>query len=153
MHTRGRPQQWRRVPALAVEDVVPLVLRELEERAEAGVTAGIARERIALDPGFGFGKAHEENYPLLAQLERLHSLGFPLLIGLSRKGFLRHGLAQASRADDAIEDATLAANTAAILGGAHILRVHDVGRTHTAAAIADGIVAAVCPHLADDGAI
>jgi dihydropteroate synthase len=153
MHTRGHPQQWRSLPALEASEVTPLVLRELEDRVEAALAAGIARAGIALDPGFGFGKAHEENYPLLAQLERLHSLGFPLLIGLSRKGFLRHALEQrgplpvanTASAGRAMEDATLAANTAAILAGAHVLRVHDVGPTRAAAAIADRILVAASP--------
>jgi len=123
MHTRGRPQG-----------------------VEAALTAGIARDAIVLDPGFGFGKAHEENYSLLSHLNDLHTLGFPLLIGLSRKGFLRRALAPResslapAQAGQAIEDATLAANTTAILAGAHILRVHNVGATRTAAEIADCIL-------------
>src|ERR1019366_3309514 len=78
MHTRGRPQEWRTLPALAPDEVVPLVLRDLEARAGAALAAGIARASIVLDPGFGFGKAFEENFPLLAGLETLQSLGFPL---------------------------------------------------------------------------
>ena len=147
MHTRGRPQQWRTLPALAPTEVVPLVLRELSDLAQAALAAGIARDSIVLDPGFGFGKAFDENFPLLAQFDRLHSLGFPLLAGLSRKGFLRRAsqqkdqpLAEPMRA---LQDATTAANTAAILAGAHILRVHDVCPAREAAAIADRILAAV----------
>jgi len=147
MHTRGRPQEWRSLPALAPDEVLPLVLRELEERLQAALVAGIRREAIVLDPGFGFGKAFDENFPLLAQFDRLHSLGFPLLAGLSRKGFLRRAsqqkdqpLAEPMRA---LQDATTAANTAAILAGAHILRVHDVCPAREAAAIADRILAAV----------
>jgi len=146
MHTRGRPQEWRELPALAAGEVTPLVLRELQQRVEAALTAGIARDAIVLDPGFGFGKAHEENYSLLSHLNDLHTLGFPLLIGLSRKGFLRRALAPResslapAQAGQAIEDATLAANTTAILAGAHILRVHNVGATRTAAEIADCIL-------------
>jgi dihydropteroate synthase len=141
MHTRGRPHEWRTLPALTPNEVLPLVLRELEARACAALAAGVARESIVLDPGFGFGKAFDENFPLLAHLDALHTLGFPLLVGVSRKGFLRHALQQAE-STDALQHATLAANTAAILAGAHILRVHEVRPARTAAAIADRILAA-----------
>ncbi len=152
MHTRGRPHQWRTLPALAPNEVLPLVLRELRARSEAALAAGIRRDSIVLDPGFGFGKAFDENFPLLARLDALHALGFPLLAGLSRKGFLRHALQQAesthapnpvqsTHPNHALQDATTAANTAAILAGAHILRVHEV-RPARAAAIADRILAA-----------
>jgi len=141
MHTRGRPQQWRTLPALALDDVVPLVLRELRVRADAALAAGIHRETIVLDPGFGFGKSFDENFPLLAHLDALHALGFPLLAGLSRKGFLRHALQQAE-STHVLQDANTAANTAAILAGAHILRVHDVRPARQAAAIADRTLAA-----------
>jgi dihydropteroate synthase len=155
MHTRGRPQQWRTQPPLAPADVLPLVLRDLEARAGAALAAGIAREAILLDPGFGFGKILDENYPLLAHLDQLHALGFPILAGLSRKSFLTHVITSHSRsatnpgaphlASEMWESSqlpTAAANTAAILAGAHILRVHDVRPARTAAAIADRILSA-----------
>jgi dihydropteroate synthase len=150
MHTRDRPQQWRKLPALAPAEVLPLVLRELAARAQAALAAGIARESIVLDPGFGFGKAFDENFPLLAHLDALHALGFPLLIGLSRKGFLRSASQQdeltntgaPGLASEAWVSATIAANTAAILAGAHILRVHEVRSARETAAIADRILAA-----------
>jgi dihydropteroate synthase len=146
MHTRGRPKQWRTLPALAPTEVLPLVLRELNERANAALAAGIARAAIVLDPGFGFGKILDENYPLLARLNALHALGFPLLIGLSRKGFLRKSIVTKPGAPHLDSEmwvsATTAANTAAILAGAHILRVHDVRPARETAAIADRILAA-----------
>ena len=151
MHTRGRPQQWRTLPALAPAEVVPLVLRELSDRAHAALAAGIRRDAIVLDPGFGFGKAFDENFPLLAHLDALHTLGFPLLVGVSRKGFLRHALADnvpakatgAPHLDSEMwVSATTAANTAAILAGAHILRIHDVRPVRAAADLADRILAA-----------
>jgi dihydropteroate synthase len=146
MHTRGRPKQWRTLPALAPTEVLPLVLRELNERANAALAAGIARAAIVLDPGFGFGKILDENYPLLARLNALHALGFPLLVGLSRKGFLRKSIVTkpgASHLDSEMwVSATTAANTTAILAGAHILRVHDVRPARETAAIADRILAA-----------
>jgi dihydropteroate synthase len=157
MHTRDRPQQWRTLPALAPAEVLPLVLRELCVRRDAALAAGIRRDAIVLDPGFGFGKSFDENFPLLAHLDTLHALGFPLLAGLSRKGFLRRTLQQAesihvpnpvqsTHPNHSLQDATLAANTAAILAGAHILRVHDVRPARQAAAIADRILAAASPH-------
>ncbi|MGP8260671.1 MAG: dihydropteroate synthase [Acidobacteriaceae bacterium] len=151
MHTRGRPQQWRTLPPLVPDEVVPLVLRELGERARAALAAGIRRDAIVLDPGFGFGKAFDENYPLLAHLDALNALGSPMLAGLSRKGFLRRARQQvestiapgAPHLDSEMwVSANTAANTAAILAGAHIIRVHDVRPVREAAAIADRILAA-----------
>ena len=145
MHTRGRPNEWRSLPALALSEVTPLVLRELRARSEAALTAGICRDAIVLDPGFGFGKAFDENFPLLAHLDALHALDYPLLIGLSRKGFLRRASQQEDQPQAepmrALQDATTAANTAAILAGAHILRVHNIRPARDAAAIADRILA------------
>jgi dihydropteroate synthase len=153
MHTRGRPHEWRTLPTLAPDEVLPLVLRELRVRADAALAAGIRRDAIVLDPGFGFGKSFDENSPLLARLDALHTLGFPLLAGLSRKSFLTRALAQADQTSapnpvpspnsfEALQDATTAANTAAILAGAHILRVHDVRPARHAADLADRILAA-----------
>ncbi len=79
MHTRGRPDEWRSLPPIG--DPVLLVKRELRQWAEAGVLAGLKREYLLLDPGFGFGKRFEENYPLLARFSELQQLGFPLLAG------------------------------------------------------------------------
>jgi dihydropteroate synthase len=147
MHTRGHPQQWGTLPALAPDEVLPLVLSDLRERAQAALAAGIARDSIVLDPGFGFGKTRDENYPLLAQFDALRGLGFPLLAGLSRKSFLTRtvgGLAAPHRDSGLCERElpTTVANTAAILAGAHILRVHDVPLARQAAAIADRILEA-----------
>src|SRR6266567_1993830 len=94
MHTRGRPQQWPHLSPLAPNEVFPLVLSELKARLEAATAAGIPRNKIVLDPGLGFGKRLDENYPLLAHLNQLHQLNQPILIGASRKGFLGHTLAQ-----------------------------------------------------------
>jgi dihydropteroate synthase len=138
MHTRGRPQEWRGLPALARDEVVPMVMRDLAARARAAMVAGVSREAIMLDPGFGFGKAFEENFPLLGGIEELHGLGFPLMAGVSRKGFLARALADAGV--KSTEDATTVANTVAILAGAHILRVHDVATARVAAVIADRIL-------------
>jgi dihydropteroate synthase len=152
MHTRGRPQEWRTQPALAPGEVVPLVLRDLQARAAAALATGIAREAIVLDPGFGFGKILNENYPLLAHLDALHTLGFPILAGVSRKSFLTRPLGTTTEPgnpglvsetwDSSHQLPTTIANTAAILAGAHILRVHDVPPARAAAAIADRILEA-----------
>jgi dihydropteroate synthase len=140
MHMRGRPEEWRTLPPPG--DVVLLVKRELREWAEAAVLAGVRRERIALDPGFGFGKSFEQNYPLLARFQDLQSLGFPLLAGTSRKSFLGRTLARDGK--DASPDqrlyGNLAAHTALILKGAHILRTHDVKAAVEAARVADAIL-------------
>ncbi len=142
MHTRGRSSEWRTQPPLPHEEVVPLVLRELKQRADAAISAGIEPAAIVLDPGFGFGKVLDENYPLLACFDELHALGYPLLAGVSRKGFLGRTLAQMYGHDvptDQRGTATVAAVTAAVLAGAHLVRVHDVKAAREAVAIADAI--------------
>ncbi len=144
MHTRGRPEEWRSLPPLAASEVLPLVRRELSERLRAATLAGIAPQRVVLDPGFGFGKAFDNNYPLLAGLRELRSLGHPLLAGVSRKAFLGRTLRPLYGGVDAPPEArgpaTLAAVTAAILAGAEIVRVHDVRPAVEAAAIADAVL-------------
>jgi len=142
MHMRGRPEEWRNLPAPS--DVVLLVKRELREWVESAVLAGVRRERIAVDPGFGFGKNFEQNYPLLARFQELQSLGFPLVAGTSRKSFIGRMLAKDGK-DAAVADrlyGNLAAQTALILKGAHILRTHDVKAAVEAARVADVILEA-----------
>jgi dihydropteroate synthase len=142
MHMRGRPEEWRTLPPPG--DIVLQVKRELREWVEAAVVAGVRREKIALDPGFGFGKNFEQNYPLLARFQELQSLGLPLLAGTSRKSFIGRMLAKEGK-DAAAADrlfGNLAAQTALILKGAHILRTHDVKAAVDAARVADAILAA-----------
>ena len=86
MHTRGRPTEWRKLPPES--DIASLVAHDLANRAQIALDSGVERERIVLDPGFGFGKNFEENYPLLAQFDKLQRLEFPLLAGTSRKSFI-----------------------------------------------------------------
>ena len=140
MHMRGQPSEWRNLPPLV--DPVGLVGRELRRSAEAAVMAGIARQRIVLDPGFGFGKSFDENYPLLAHFDALQELRYPLLAGVSRKSFI--GRTLATNGNDAPPQerlyGSLAAMTAAILKGAHIVRVHDVKAAVDAAKIVDAIM-------------
>jgi len=142
MHTRGRPEEWRSLPPIG--DPVLLVKRELRQWAEAATLAGIKRDRLALDPGFGFGKSFDENYPLLARFFELQQLGHPLVAGTSRKSFIGRTLKHDGR--DALVDerlyGTLASETALILKGAHVIRTHDVKHAAEAARVADAIVAA-----------
>jgi dihydropteroate synthase len=151
MHARGKPAEWSNLPPLAKEDVLPLVYEGLAERISAATGTGVQRQQIVLDPGIGFGKRMDENYSLLAHLAELRQLNLGILVGVSRKGFLAHTLAQApslavvhqgmSPPVNARLAATTAANVAAILAGAHIVRVHDVQAAAEAAVIADRILA------------
>jgi dihydropteroate synthase len=155
MHTRGRSSEWRTLPRLAPNEVVPLVRSGLAQSLDSALAVGVPRARIVLDPGFGFGKVHDENYPLLAHLDELLALGQPLLAGVSRKSFLAHTLAASQESSPlpnpsaatipsgARANATLAAAAAAILAGASLVRVHDVRPAIEAARIADAILAAV----------
>jgi dihydropteroate synthase len=141
MHTRGRPDEWRALPT--VPDIVMLTKKELRQRSDAAVAAGIKRDRIVLDPGFGFGKRFEENYPLLRRLGEFQELRFPLLAGVSRKSFLGRALSSSGGGDkkdapvEARASATLAAEVIAALKGAHIIRTHDVKAAVEALRIAD----------------
>lgn len=147
MHARGRPIEWKSLPRLAPEEVVPLVKRDLAERLQVAMKAGVDRERIVLDPGFGFGKKQDANYPLLMGLPQLAELGQPLLAGISRKSFLGHTLVPlygpAGAPVSAREHATLSAGTIAILMGASLIRVHQVRPAVEAALIADAALAFV----------
>lgn len=153
MHTRGRPKEWRSQAALPAGQTVAAVREGLRVQLRRAREAGVAVESMVLDPGFGFGKRGPENFELLAGLPELRELGRPLLIGLSRKGFLRDAVAGlqagaqggSTDAAEARRNATLAANVAAVLGGARILRVHDVRLTREAAAVADAVLAARFP--------
>src|SRR5919201_1938862 len=140
MHMRGRPEEWRSLPP--VSDMVMLVKRELREWADAAMLAGVKRERLVLDPGFGVGKNFEQNYPLLRRFDEFHELRFPLLAGVSRKSFIGRALARNGH-DASLKErssGTLAAETAIILKGAHIIRTHDVKGCTDASRIADVVV-------------
>jgi dihydropteroate synthase len=145
MHSRGRPEEWKALPPIG--DAALMVKRDLRQWAETAMLAGVKRHHLVLDPGFGFGKRLEENYPLLAHFGDLQQMGFPLLAGVSRKSFIGRTLAGVSKNDG--KDAeiserlygTLAAETALILKGAHIIRTHDVRAAVEAARVADAIVA------------
>lgn len=142
MHIRGRPEEWRTLPPAG--DMVLLVKRELKDWAEKAVLAGVRRERIVLDPGFGFGKNFEENYPLIARFQELQAAGFPMLAGTSRKSFIGRTVAGGQDKVPPEERlyGTLASEAALILKGAHILRTHDVRASVEAARVMDAIVQA-----------
>jgi dihydropteroate synthase len=138
MHMRGTPQTMQQRPFAknAVKDVTA-GLRESVERARR---AGVAKSQIVVDPGIGFGKSHAQNYELIAKLPELAELGFPLLVGTSRKGFLGATLADAEGRPAPAEEriwGTAATVTASILNGAHIVRVHEVKEMVQVAKVAD----------------
>ncbi len=139
MHMLGEPRTMQDDPRY--DDVVAEVEAFLAGRAEAAVAAGVARERIALDPGIGFGKTLAHNLALLRALPRLAQLG-PLLLGVSRKRFLG-ALTGREAADDRVA-ASVAAALYCYRGGAHLLRVHDVRATADALAVERALEGAPC---------
>jgi len=134
MHMQGEPRTMQRNPHY--DDVVADVRRYLEERAIACEAAGIARERIVIDPGFGFGKALEHSLQLLRGLERIASLGYPVLVGLSRKSMIGTIL---DRPVDRRLHGGLALAALAVANGARIVRAHDVAATVDAVRIAAAV--------------
>jgi dihydropteroate synthase len=138
MHMRGLPETWRTLAKL--EDPVTLVKHELALAAQKAQDVGIARERIVLDPGFGFGKTFEENYPLLEHLDELGSLGFPVLAGTSRKSFVGRAISLGKDvAPGERLSGSLAAMVISIMKGAHIVRVHNVKESLEAARVVDAV--------------
>ncbi|WP_445397349.1 dihydropteroate synthase [Zobellella sp. An-6] len=121
MHMQGQPRTMQQAPGY--RDVTAEVGAFLQERVQACVAAGIPRERLCLDPGYGFGKSMAHNYELLGRLGRLQQLGLPLLVGMSRKSMLGQLL---GRPVDERLAGSLAAHLFAIGQGARIVRVHDV---------------------------
>lgn len=134
MHKQGDPQTMQQAPAYA--DVVSEVRSFLAGRIAAVEAAGIARERIVIDPGFGFGKNLEHNLELLRRLHELTALGVPVLAGLSRKSMLGQitGAGVSQRLAASIAAAVVAAGR-----GARIIRVHDVRATRDALAVLDAV--------------
>lgn len=137
MHRRGTPAEMQRAPHYA--EAVREVLAELRIRVAACLNAGIEAPRIVLDPGIGFGKRLEDNLDLLRRLPELRSLGLPLLLGVSRKSFL--GRLTGREDPREREAASAAASVACVLGGAEILRVHDVAGVLDAVEVAGALAA------------
>jgi len=135
MHMRGRPKTMQRRPF--TRDVMADVTRGLREALGRARAAGIPRGRILLDPGIGFGKSVEQNCELLARLPELARLGCPVLVGTSRKSFL--GKIAGGGSEDRRIWGTAASVAASVLGGAHIVRVHDVAEMLRVVRVADAI--------------
>jgi len=136
MHKKGIPDSMQDAPYY--DDVVAEVRGYLEAAAARAESFGIARDRIAIDPGIGFGKRLEDNLDILAGLAEIGRSGYPVLVGLSRKAFVG---ALTGRPVDGRLPGTLAANAAAVWGGARILRAHDVAETVDAAKILAAVAA------------
>ncbi|MCW8194691.1 dihydropteroate synthase [Proteobacteria bacterium 005FR1] len=134
MHMQGEPGTMQKNPQY--RDVTAEVIEFLQERVDRCEAAGIPAERLVLDPGFGFGKTLEHNLQLLRELPKLVSLGFPVLVGLSRKSMIAKLLGRElhERLPASVVLATLAAQR-----GARLIRVHDVAATHDALQILSAI--------------
>ena len=135
MHMLGEPRTMQDDPRY--EDVVADVKAFLAARLEAAVAAGIAEERVWLDPGIGFGKTGAHNMELLRRLGELRELGRPLVVGTSRKSFI--GRVDGSPADQRL-GGTIASSVLAAAEGADVLRVHDVSEMRQALAVATAIL-------------
>ncbi|HSC90967.1 MAG TPA: dihydropteroate synthase [Gaiellaceae bacterium] len=139
VHMRGEPRTMQRDPRY--DDVASEVAAFLEERLAAAVAAGIAEERICLDPGIGFGKTVEQNFELVRRLDVLLALGRPVVVGFSRKRSLGRLLGDPGATTGPLA-ASVAAAVAAYERGASVLRVHDVRETVEALAVARAVYAA-----------
>jgi dihydropteroate synthase len=136
MHMRDEPRTMQAAPAY--DDVVAEVCGFLTERAEVAMAAGVARAKIWLDPGIGFGKTGQHSLTLLGHLDRIVALGFPVLLGASRKSFLGKIDRRATEATDRL-GGSLAAALAGAAAGVAAVRVHDVRETVQALAVAEAI--------------
>jgi dihydropteroate synthase len=131
-HMRGRPETWAKLAPMP--DPIGTIARELEASISRARHVGLDKTRIVVDPGIGFGKRKEQNSLILGRLGELAGLDMPILVGASRKHFLTRDNAEETKF------ATAAAVTASILGGAHVVRVHDVREMRAAADVADEIL-------------
>ncbi|MGH9864819.1 MAG: dihydropteroate synthase, partial [Candidatus Acidiferrales bacterium] len=143
MHMRGAPRTMQQRPF--ARSVLGDVMRGLREALQRAKRLGIAKSQIILDPGIGFGKNYAQNFELLARLPELARLGYPLMIGTSRKAFIGHALGNVP-AEQRLWGTT-ATVAASIFGGAHIVRVHDVAEMAQVVKIADAIANAAAKHL------
>jgi dihydropteroate synthase len=136
MHSRGTRDTLHKQPPM--KDPLREVVNEVTAAAEKAVAAGIAAESIVLDPGIGFGKTANESVAILKSLEGFSKIGYPVLVGTSRKSFIR--LLTSDQAEDSRIWGTAATVVAAIMNGAHIVRVHDVRQTRILADVADRLL-------------
>ena len=141
-HMRGTPETWAKLPPM--QDVMGTITRDLDATVSRARHAGVDRARIVVDPGLGFGKRKEQSVEILAHLKQLASLDYPILAGPSRKSFV----AQTSESETVF--ATAAAVTAAVLNGAHIVRVHDVAAMRVVVQVAEEIARAAVPKVAPE---
>jgi len=146
MHSRGTPATMHRLPPVA--DIIVEVNSSLRSSIQMAERRGVKRETIVIDPGIGFGKSQEQNLELIARLDQIVSAfpDFPILIGTSRKSFIGRVLADADGNPAPVADrlyGTLASTAAAVLKGAHIVRVHDVKAAVQAMKAVDAIKATV----------
>ncbi len=135
MHIQGTPRDMQASPSYL--DLMGEIRDFLRRRAEAAAAAGVNPAAIFVDPGIGFGKKPEHNLEILARLGEIRSLGYPVLIGASRKSFIGHVTGLPS--DERLEG-SLGAAAAAVMNGADMLRVHDVRETSRAVAVVDAVV-------------
>jgi len=135
MHIRGTPKTMQKLTDY--QNLMAEICDFLQQRATAAIAAGVAPDKIALDPGIGFAKTFEQNLEILRHLPQVAALGYPLLVGVSRKGFLGHLLNQPDPQKRVW--GTAAANCAAIAGGVDIIRVHDVAEMKDVAQVADAV--------------
>ena len=141
MHMRGEPETMQRKPF--AREVVKDVVSGLRESVRVARAAGVAASAIVVDPGIGFGKSYKQNFELLGKLNELARLGFPLLVGTSRKGFIGKTLGAAGFDGSSAETkiwGTAATVAASVLNGAHIVRVHDVAEMVKVVRVADCVV-------------
>ena len=136
MHMRGEPRTMQKKPF--ARDVVRDATSWLRRAARLATRSGIAKSRIILDPGIGFGKSCAQDYELLARLPEIARLGFPLLVGTSRKKFIGGALGGRPAQERAF--GTAATVAVSILGGAHIVRVHDVAEMLQVARVTDAVL-------------
>ncbi len=139
MHMRGTPRTMQKGPF--ARDVMRDVLSGLRKSIATATKFGVKQSQIVIDPGIGFGKSYSQNYELLAKLRELAKLGYPVLVGTSRKGFLGTTLAKNGKPASADERmwATAATVAASILNGAYIVRVHDVAEMKQVALTIDAL--------------
>ena len=130
-HMRGTPETWARLAP--VKDLMRTITIDLEASLHRARHSGVQKHQIVVDPGLGFGKRREQNSEIIANLDYLRAFDLPIVVGPSRKGFLKRD------GEDATEFATAGAVAACILNGAHILRVHDVAAMKNVLEVVDAI--------------
>ncbi len=131
-HMRGAPETWAKLPPLP--DVMGTIVHDLDASAHRARGAGVDRSRVVIDPGLGFGKRKEQNSEILARLAELARLDYPILVGPSRKSFLKQDTEMGTAF------ATAGAVAAAVLAGAHLVRVHDVLDMKVVVGVADAVL-------------